>query len=179
MTSPSAARKGSPPPKTADRSQSSPGAWSPMQDGEFVPKHSDFQLFDIIRAPTPERQRQDAAKEEITEGAQHGASDEVRCAAYSTCRPPRSTPESCRTAAHGSEFLHPSGAHSKSTSSNRTAVPVNTQRGYEWVQRLVRRFPSGATVRSGASNRPWAHRRSWINVAKDRIPAGAGSPERR
>jgi hypothetical protein len=55
-------------PKTADRPQSSPGAPGlPMQGGEFVPKHSDFQLFDIIRAPTPERQRQDAAKDGIAE----------------------------------------------------------------------------------------------------------------
>jgi hypothetical protein len=49
----------------------------PPQDGQFVPEYGDFQLFDIIRAPPPEHQRQDAAKEEIAEGEQHGASDEV------------------------------------------------------------------------------------------------------
>jgi hypothetical protein len=49
------------------------------QDGQFVPQHSDFELVDVSRAPTPERQRQDAAKEKVAEREQHGASDEVRC----------------------------------------------------------------------------------------------------
>jgi hypothetical protein len=43
-----------------------------------VPEHDDLQRFDISRAPPSERQGQDAAKEEIAEGEQHGTSDEVR-----------------------------------------------------------------------------------------------------
>jgi hypothetical protein len=39
----------------------------PTQDGQFVPEHGDFQLFDIVRAPTPNGQRQDATKEEVAE----------------------------------------------------------------------------------------------------------------
>jgi hypothetical protein len=54
-----------------------------------MPEHDDFQRFDIVRAPPPERQWQDAAKEELAEGEQHGASDEVRfrCTFYASVLP--------------------------------------------------------------------------------------------
>ncbi len=43
-----------------------------------MPEHDDFQRFDIVGAPPPERQWQDAAKQEIAEGEHHRTSDEVR-----------------------------------------------------------------------------------------------------
>ena len=59
-----------------------------MQDGELVPKHSHFQLFDIIRAPTPERQRQDAAKEEIAErSTEPPTRSQMRCIFYGSFSP--------------------------------------------------------------------------------------------
>ena len=47
-----------------------------------MPEHDDFQRCDIIGTPPPERQWQDAAKQEIAEGEHHRTSDECQNATH-------------------------------------------------------------------------------------------------
>jgi hypothetical protein len=44
----------------------------PTEDGQFVPEYGDFQLFELRRAPPPDRQRQDTMKKKVAKGEQHG-----------------------------------------------------------------------------------------------------------
>ena len=51
----------------------------PSQNCELVPQYDDLQLREVVRAPTQDGELEDAAKEEVTERKEHGASGGVRC----------------------------------------------------------------------------------------------------
>jgi hypothetical protein len=49
-------------------------AGSSPQDGEFVAKHDDFELLEVIRSNTQGRKPQNSPKHQITEREEHEAS---------------------------------------------------------------------------------------------------------
>jgi hypothetical protein len=59
-------------------------AGSSPQDGEFVPKHDDFELLEIVRPNVQGRKLQYAPKHHIAEREEHEASCVGRQPAYST-----------------------------------------------------------------------------------------------
>jgi hypothetical protein len=67
-------------------------AGSSPENGEFVPKHDDFQLLEIVRPKAPGSKLQNPPKHQITEGDEHEVSSVVRRPTYSTHSLPDSFP---------------------------------------------------------------------------------------
>src|SRR5713101_3957465 len=81
-------------------------AGSSPEDGDFVPKHDDFQLLEIVRPKAPGSKLQNPPKHHIIEGEEHETSCVVRQPAYST----HSLPDCfTRKPQNAPGFMHPSG----------------------------------------------------------------------
>jgi hypothetical protein len=62
-------------------------AGPPPEDGEFVPKHDDFQVLEIARPKAQSSELQNPAKHDVTEREDHEASSVVRQRPYSKLQP--------------------------------------------------------------------------------------------
>src|SRR6267378_7451638 len=84
---PAGSRKEEP---VAPRHRRTPG--SSPEDGDFLPKHDDFQLLEIVRPKAPGSKLQNPPKRKIAEGNEHEVSCVVRRPTYSTHSLPDSFP---------------------------------------------------------------------------------------
>jgi hypothetical protein len=86
-------------------------AGSSPEDGEFVPKHDDFQFLEIVRSKAQGSKLQNPPKRHVTEREEHEASSVARQPPYSTLQ----LFDSIRSGPFGSRtkpgFLHPSRSH--------------------------------------------------------------------